>query len=352
MQHGKANLSSGGNGRFIGPWMTDIDDTIIPSGIMPDSEWIGWLIDKLRCLKKHRIGWVPMTGVAIDKLGPRILDRLPADICSNIIYYGGDGSQKYYFDKATQKWKEDTQYRRVLSDAQTLAILGDAGFNRAFVSGPAEVERRRREARTILHEGGFNSTEGLLGEMANILQKHGFGEHKAETYFRGGSISWMMLGDVSVEPYQRKEAINTRAELLEYGKSRLRDEVYLRRFGSDEVHIPFHGSRGIKFVLKNNDKERGTRDLIKAESLTANSIIFTGNELFEGGNDHVITRVEGVSLISVGTKVEENSLIIRGGTGIEAYKTWMEHICMALEAGVSWPDVIEDIHTGKFSYSE
>jgi hypothetical protein len=336
---------------FDGAWMTDIDDTILPSGVTPDAVWIEWLSDKLRCLQRHRIAWVPMTGVAIDKLGPRILDRLPDDVRSHIIYYGGDGSQKYQFDSGTNRWKEDMSYRRVLTDAQALAVLGDQRFLAAFGGEePAGreadgLESRRLKARKILSDGGFTSEDGFLGEMASILRRHGFEPQEAETYFRGGSISWMMLGDVSVAPYQTEEAIATRAELLQYGKVRLQDEGHLSRFGSEGIHIPFHGSRGIKFVLRNNDKERGTRDLMAREGLDAESVFFIGNELFDGGNDHVISRVKGVTLVSVGVETDPDPLIIRAGIGIEVHDRLLERACLALDGGDPWSTVVDRIRS-------
>lgn len=340
--------SLGRNERFAGAWMTDIDDTIIPSGVSPDQQWINWLTDHLRVLKEHNIVWVPMTGVAIDKLAPRILSRLPDDVRSHIIYYGGDGSQKYTSASSGDKWEEDLNYRRVFSDAQALAIMGDRGFIEAQSCNAESAERRRDEARRKLIDGGFDSEKGILGEMTEILKRHGFDGEQPETYFRGGSISWMMLGDVSVQPYQTDEAEATRAELLEYGKARLHGEDHLERFGSEAIHIPFHGSRGIKFVLKDNDKERGTRDLMVCEQLDPDSILFVGNELFSGGNDHVITNVPGITMISVGERTDPGPRIVYGGEGIEANNSWMTSICAALERGEQWQEIIAGIRSHEF----
>jgi hypothetical protein len=328
--------------------MTDIDDTIVPSGVMPDEGWIEWLSDKLRCLRDHNIAWIPMTGVAIDKLAPRILSRLPQDVCSHIIYYGGDGSQKHFFDPESQEWVEDLSYRRILTDAQTLAILGESGFLHALrddSGSRTSAEARLAAAQKTLEEGQFSGNAGILEEMASILEQHGHDAAEAETYFRGGSISWMMLGDVAVEPYQRSDATATRAHLLEYAKKRLDAEDHLVRFGTEAVHIPFHGSRGIKFVLRDNDKERGTRDLMAQQGLSPEEILFTGNELFDGGNDHVITRVEGVTLVSVGERFDPGPNIINAGVGISIYDALMESICNFLEQGDSWRSIISGIRT-------
>lgn len=74
---------------YCGAWLTDIDDTLIESGVMPDNDWIEWLSEKLQIFNKNNIVWVPMSGVALVKLGPRILYRLPEELVSGILYYGG-----------------------------------------------------------------------------------------------------------------------------------------------------------------------------------------------------------------------------------------------------------------------
>ena len=33
---------------YKGAWLTDIDDTLIESGVMPDDEWIDWLCGKAK----------------------------------------------------------------------------------------------------------------------------------------------------------------------------------------------------------------------------------------------------------------------------------------------------------------
>ena len=83
---------------FSGAWLTDIDDTLIPSGQKPDKQWIETLSDFIRILKQYNILWAPVSGVAIEKMGDRLLYRLPTDILSHVIYYGGEGSSKSYFD--------------------------------------------------------------------------------------------------------------------------------------------------------------------------------------------------------------------------------------------------------------
>ena len=78
-----------------------------------------------------------------------------------------------------------------------------------------------------------------------------------KTYFRGGSVSWMMLGDISAEPYRTEKAEKVRKELISLSEEILSEYNGLESLGDTAIHIPFHGARGIKFVLKGNDKERG-----------------------------------------------------------------------------------------------
>ena len=68
----------------VGAWMTDIDDTLVYSGEMPDENKINQLADFISTLKKYHILWVPMSGVAMVKLGPRILFRLPSEVLARI----------------------------------------------------------------------------------------------------------------------------------------------------------------------------------------------------------------------------------------------------------------------------
>lgn len=93
--------------RFNGAWVTDIDDTLLESGAYPTREWIDTQVAFIRQLQALNIVWVPMSGVAIDKAGPRLIYRLPQDVCSHVIYYGGDGSAKLSYDLKSDQWLED-----------------------------------------------------------------------------------------------------------------------------------------------------------------------------------------------------------------------------------------------------
>ncbi len=113
------------NNLYQGAWMTDIDDTLVLSGEMPDQSRLDAISNFTEVLKKHEILWIPMSGVAMVKLGPRILFRLPEDYFSHIFYYGGDGSLKYYFEEESREWMEDDSFSQLFSDAQSLIVLGD-----------------------------------------------------------------------------------------------------------------------------------------------------------------------------------------------------------------------------------
>ena len=73
-----------------------------------------------------------MSGVALVKLGPRILYRLPEELASGILYYGGDGSELYYFDDESGEWCSDPEFKRLFSDAQGVAVLGRDNFRKAL----------------------------------------------------------------------------------------------------------------------------------------------------------------------------------------------------------------------------
>ncbi|MGD8677706.1 MAG: hypothetical protein PVG16_01765, partial [Chromatiales bacterium] len=80
------------SGVFKGAWLTDVDDTLLKSGHRPDDHWIGELAQFVRTLRKHGILWAPVSGVAISKMGPRMLYRLPEELLDNVFYFGGEGS--------------------------------------------------------------------------------------------------------------------------------------------------------------------------------------------------------------------------------------------------------------------
>ena len=174
-----------------GAWITDIDDTLVESGKMPTPEIIQSLTIMVRELKKQGILWVPMSGVAMVKMGPRILYNLPEDILDNIIYYAGDGSQKYFYDPGTESWREDEGFVRLFSDGQALAVLGLKEFKRQFseladTGIGKDVGKRLAAAAAVLKAHGIDPELGLLNEMKEVLKSRGFHPEQAETYFRGG----------------------------------------------------------------------------------------------------------------------------------------------------------------------
>ncbi|GEM_PF-232322 len=294
-----------------GAWLTDIDDTVVWSGETPPDSFIEWLSEKIRILRKHNIYWVPMSGVAMEKLGPRILYRLDHDILDNVIYYAGDGSQKYSYDTENNIWKEDLVFKRVFTEEQRAEVFS------------------------------------IIDELKEILARNGYDPDKSETYFRGGSVSWMMLGDISAEPYRESKAIRLREKLIEYAKKRLGEKNNLRNLGTAGVVIPFPGARGIKFVLEGNNKARATRNLIEAYGINNRDILFAGNELFSGGNDNMMREISGITILSLGDKTDPGEWIVDGCIGennkvsnVEANKLWMDWVCARLELGYGWEGVL------------
>ncbi|MGA1794202.1 MAG: hypothetical protein ACMUHM_09640, partial [Thermoplasmatota archaeon] len=349
-----------------GAVLTDIDDTIIPSGIRPDEEWIVSFSSFVRTLAKSNILWAPMSGVAQDKLGERLLFRLPEDVCTNIIAYLGDGSSKYLFDDIKRVWIKDPDYSRELTDAQSVAIIGSTRYHQFLVStASCDSDRtmyaeRVSEALAKVHEHNeglgpgvvpIDPLRGIVGELEDRLRGSGLVEElkdkgyevkDPQTYFRGGSVSWMMLGDISAHPYEEEKALEIRMDrLIPFAERRLMEHNHLKDLGTDPVNVPFPGARGIKFVLSGNDKERGARDLIGSYTLPKKSVIFIGNELFQGGNDNMLRNIEGINLLSVGARTDPG--IIDWGEGVEGNWTLMEVIKEGIEKGRSLEEIMGSI---------
>lgn len=333
--------------------MTDIDDTIIESGEMPDDHWINWLSEKIRILKQYNIVWVPMSGVALVKLGPRVLYRLPEDVLSHVIYYGGDGSQKYYYSFSESCWKEDEKFKTTFSDAQAIAIIGYDEYKKAleniyleFKDSEKIINKHLADGRSILEKNNIVFKPGVLEEMKQILETNGYDPDLSETYFRGGSVSWMMLGDISADPYKEEKAVNLRKDLISFASEQLSVNNGFESIGRSSITIPFPGARGIKFVLEGNSKEKASRDLIEAVGIEASSIIFSGNEIFEGGNDNMIRNIEGITLLSVGDRTDPGENVVFGGIGVDANNRWLNLVCDKLTQNADWSLVLEGIRDG------
>jgi hypothetical protein len=339
--------------KYNGAWLTDIDDTLVESGVMPDKEWINWLSEKLQVFKKYNIVWVPMSGVALVKLGPRILYRLPEELVSGILYYGGDGSELYYYDEEKKVWSSDSLFQIVYSDAQGIAVIGKDNYTQALSEKenlPVDdrlIRDRISKAVSVLEENNYSADFCILDILKKRLSEHGYNPDESETYFRGGSVSWMMLGDTSALPYKTKKADKVRMELISLSEEILLEYGSLESIGNCSIHIPFHGARGIKFVLKGNDKERGTRDLVERKNISPDTMVFAGNELFAGGNDNMIRNVDGVTLLSVGEKTDFGKNVFYGGLGIEANRKWMDKVCDQLEEGLPWNEILKMMNTAE-----
>ena len=329
---------------YNGAWLTDIDDTLFKSGEFPDDGQIAAVAGYLRILKKHGVLWAPVSGVAIEKMGPRLLYRLPADVLDHVIYFGGEGSVKNVYDPETQQWRSDPAFTRHFSDAQALLIVGRERYRKALAAHhesslqPEQIDQRISAAEQRLRQAGLADQPALVDELESLMQQAGWSPQQAQTYFRGGAISWMMFGDVSVEEYRGAEKTALRMQLIDHLQQRLEGLGHLDLLGDSGVHMPYrHATRGIKIVLKGNDKARGARELVRM-GIAPQHILFTGNELFEGGNDNSVRQVEGVCLLSVGEK--QDSGVIDGGVQTEANREWLETITGLLEQGRQWPEIL------------
>jgi len=328
---------------YSGAWLTDIDDTLIPSGKKPDDQWIAALADFIRVLQRNNILWAPVSGVAIAKMGDRLLYRLPEDVLSHVIYYGGEGSTRSFFDKTKESWCNDVSFQRNFSDAQSLALIGKERFSHAlsFSEEQEQIDKRILLAESILLDAEF-SKPCLIDAMEALLDEQGMDKSVAETYYRGGAISWMMLGDHSVEIYKGAKESRIRMQIRDFTQDWLDDNNHLLDLGEDGVKMPYkHATRGIKMVLEGNDKGRAADDLIKTYQLSAQSILFVGNELFDGGNDNSVRRVEGVNLLSVGEK--EDSGVINGGVQVGANQRWMDYFASNLAQGHHWNEQLKNV---------
>jgi len=348
------------NSLYQGAWMTDIDDTLVLSGEMPDQSRLDAISSFTKILKKHEILWIPMSGVAMVKLGPRILFRMPKDDFSHIFYYGGDGSLKYFFDKESSEWKEDNNFSQLFSDAQSLIVLGEKEFEISLKqlseisnSNSLLITKRVSDAKKLLNNKGYDLSDCILDILKAKLNDAGINSSMSETYFRGGSVSWMMLGDVSADPYHEESNLKLRLELIETSRKWLKDHNNLADIGKAGISVPFPGARGIKFVLKGNDKERSARDLMRWTGLDSKELLYAGNELFAGGNDNMLRKIDGVTLLSVGDKEDSGTYIVNGRTakdgrvleGVYANLYWMDWVSNKLEKNELWIDILKEMRT-------
>lgn len=325
--------------QYKGAWLTDIDDSLLGSGDTPDDIWMASLVRFITVLKHHNILWAAVSGVAISKMGPRLLNRLPENILSHVIYYGGEGSAKSIFDFKENVWVDITSFSRTFSDAQALALIGEQRLIKAL-SQEKSVPQRITAAKQILAEHHFKGG-CLIDEMTAQLASSGFKSGRAETYYRGGALSWMMLGDISVEHYKGERETSVRHQIGDACYCWLEQHKFLKHLGNDAAIMPYrHATRGIKIVLHGNDKGRAAEDLIHHHQIPANAILFVGNELFDGGNDNSVRRIVGLNILSVGEK--QDAGVIDGGVQIKANQDWMDWFSeQNLNCGKTWIEALQ-----------
>lgn len=333
---------------FLGAWLTDIDDTLLPSGEAPDQAWIHQFSRFLADMKANDVAWAGVSGVALEKMGPRLLFRLPKEVLSHVLYYGGEGSNKHYYDPDSQTWRANNQFQHFFSDAQALVAIGRERFSYSLANSlgktvsDSEIQRRLANAESEIEGTQYCGMPSLVDELQLLLAEKGYDPAKAETYFRGGAISWMMFGDISAEQYKGEHESLVRQQLHDHLKQRLAELNNLKDVGETGVHMPYpHATRGIKLVLMGNDKGRAAEDLIQHEGICPDRLLFTGNEIYEGGNDYSVERVAGVTLLSVGER--EDPGVINGGVQISAMEHWMQWVANRLESGKSWKSILNKI---------
>ena len=342
-------MSTGPGTSVIGAWLTDVDDTLLKSGHRPDDEWIGQLAEFVSTLRKHGILWAPVSGVAISKMGPRMLYRLPKELLDNVFYFGGEGSTRSHYDAASDSWIDDPVFKRHFSDAQALAVIGEEELRAWFAHHyhidnlhDERIQGHITQAQAVLEEKGFAGMPCLVDQMKATLEEQGFDSGRSETYFRGGALSWMMFGDISVEHYRGEHETEVRMTISHFIRDRLEELDHLRALGENGIGMPYmHATRGIKLVLMGNDKGRAAEELHHVLGIPADHILFVGNELFDGGNDDTVRRVEDVVLLSVGEK--EDPGVIDGGVQVGANRHWMEWAVAQLEAGSAWPEILKQL---------
>ena len=327
---------------YSGAWLTDVDDTLIASGVQPDDDWISKIVDFIRVLKAGNIAWVPVSGVSIIKMGPRLLYRLPADVLSHVLYYGGEGSTKNYFDLNTDSWRSEASFQRDFTDAQAMAVIGKKRLiqyiNDTSEDNEAELSQRIKETEEIDNSVGRHQL-CIIDQMNEKMDVLGFDSAQSETYFRGGAVSWMMLGDQSVDYYKGAKETIARNEIAAFTRNLLDENNGFRLIGESDVAMPYpHATRGIKMVLQGNDKARAVKDMIAHHGVDPENTLFTGNELYAGGNDNSVRQVKGLNILSVGKNHDDG--IINGGGDIVANQHYMDMIQKRMKAGVRWVDII------------
>lgn len=358
----------------IGAWMTDIDDTLIDSGVTPDDNSVGRIGEFIERLAGSSVAWVGMSGVSLEKIRSRFFDRLPRRLLSNVIYYSGDGSQKFSYDDASGAWREDHRFARTFTDEQGVALLGEDRYRRALLDLGIENEKAERRVSGALagvRKTASNGVRPVLAVLEAELADAGFAPSDAALYYRGGSISWMIVGDRSAAAYRETRVAMARERLIERAREELDARNRLEELGP-RVVIPFPGARGIKLVLEENTKLRAANDFFRTTGVLPRRTVFCGNELYEGGNDNMLRAVKGLTLLSLGDRVDRTGPSVVDGRigkrrrersrpegeqpggnysrvydGPRAMDSWMSWISARLRGGETWDEVVDGLRGGE-----
>ena len=234
----------------------DFDGTLNASKVPIDAEMKDLLI---QLLEKKMVAIISGSGFDYYKLN--ILDVLdcPAELLKNLFLFPTSSTRFYRF---LGEWKQMYANEILVEDRQKIK---DA-FERAYVDiGYTHPEQVFGE---IVEDRGTQVTFSALGQQAPLHLK----------------LEW-------------REKYDRRAELVEALKK------YLPEF---EIKIPGHTS--IDITQKGIDKGYGIEQIRDHLEVPIEKMVFLGDALYEGGNDHAVIRT-GVDTIAVQNPEDTKKLL-------------------------------------------
>ena len=87
------------------------------------------------------------------------------------LYYGGDGSQKYFFDDSKKDWGEDNHFRSVFSDSQGIAVLGKEQYRNVLKLSFSNYDDPSAEAEKELLKGAGFWKRIIFHQTLQFLRK-------------------------------------------------------------------------------------------------------------------------------------------------------------------------------------